>query len=412
MSTKRNIAVLATVITLGVAGWFGWQHFGASPSVNDQAAGGERSAGASGPSGAAARGGGRPAGGGGRGGPRQSLVVVGAVTLATTGDRLSAIGDGEAVASVEVVPRDNGVVIAVPVQSGQGVSAGDVLVQLDREAETIARDIAARAVQDASTLRDRRARLKRSQAGSQSDLDEAEASLARATLALRDAALTLARRDVVAPIDGVVGLVPVEPGDRVTPNTVLATIDDRSHIRVDFRIPERFASRVTVDQAIAATSYALPGTELNGKVVAIGSRVEIDSRSLPVQAVIDNAEDRLRPGMSFQVTLRFAGEELPAVDPLAVQWDSRGAFVWRVDDGSVTRVSVGIVQREPEMVLVNAALEEGDLVVTEGVLSLRPGASVRIDNPPQGQSSERPSDQSSARPSDNSSETSKGSESS
>jgi len=238
------------------------------------------------------------------------------------------------------------------------VSAGDVLVQLDREAETIARDIAARAVQDASTLRDRRARLKRSQAGSQSDLDEAEASLARATLALRDAALTLARRDVVAPIDGVVGLVPVEPGDRVTPNTVLATIDDRSHIRVDFRIPERFASRVTVDQAIAATSYALPGTELNGKVVAIGSRVEIDSRSLPVQAVIDNAEDRLRPGMSFQVTLRFAGEELPAVDPLAIQWDSRGAFVWRVDDGSVTRVSVGIVQREPEMVLVNAALEE------------------------------------------------------
>jgi len=59
-----------TVITLGVAGWFGWQHFGASPSVNDQAAGGERSAGASGPSGAAARGGGRPAGGGGRGGPK------------------------------------------------------------------------------------------------------------------------------------------------------------------------------------------------------------------------------------------------------------------------------------------------------------------------------------------------------
>jgi len=134
MNTKKKIAVLATIMSLGVVGWFGWQHFDAAPSVNDQAAGGERSAGASGPSGAATRGGGR-----------------------------------------QVVPRDNGVVIAAPVQSGQRVSTGDVLVQLDREAETIARDIAARSVEDASTLRDRRARLKRSQAGSQSDLDEAEA---------------------------------------------------------------------------------------------------------------------------------------------------------------------------------------------------------------------------------------------
>ena len=340
------------------------------------------------PGGGEARGGGGGGRGGGRGGPpRRTLVVVEPVALARLDDRLEAIGDGEALASVTVVPRESGTLTGVPVVSGQRVAAGDPIATLDGEAEEIARDIAAREVEDATVARDRAARLVRSRAGARTDLDAAENALARAELALRDAQLMLDRRTVRAPIDGTVGLVELERGDRVTAETPIATIDDRTTIRVDFRVPERFAGRVRAGQRIEAGSFALPGTELSGEIVAVGGRVERDSRTLPVQAAIDNAGDRLRPGMSFSVTLRFDGEDLPAVDPLAVQWDSTGSFVWKVvtgNDGasSATRVPVRIVQRNPESVLVGAELAPGDPVVVEGLLSVREGAPVRVQGAP------------------------------
>ena len=316
-------------------------------------------------------------------------MVVRPVTEALVDDRLESIGDGEAIASVTVVPREAGVLTDVAVVSGQEVAAGDTLATLDDDAETVSLDIAARAVADATVARDRAARLVRSRAGARSDLDAAENELARAALALREAQLHLDRRTILAPIDGVAGLVEVERGDRVTAETALVTIDDRSALRIDFRVPERFAGRVAVGQPVRASSFALPGSELAGEVVAVGSRVERDSRTLPVRASVDNADDRLRPGMSFTVTLEFEGERLPAVDPLAVQWDSNGSFVWRVEsvDGAsvASRVPVGIVQRNPESVLVGGALLPGDAVVTEGVLSVREGAAVRVAGAPRGE---------------------------
>ena len=302
-----------------------------------------------------------------------------------TGDRLRALGDGEAASSVTVVPEGTGVLREVTVRSGQTVAAGDVLARLDGEAEEIARDIAARAVSDAEATRARRATLIRSQAGTQADLDEADNALARARLALREAELALSRRRVVAPIAGVVGLVEVEPGDRVTSDTAIATIDDRTTLRVDFRVPERFAALVAVGQSVGATSFALPGRELVGTISAVGSRVEADSRTLPVRATFDNADDRLRPGMSFSLALAFEGETLPAVPPLAVRWDGDGSHVWQVVDGAARRVPARIVQRDANRVLVDAALAEGDRVVVEGLLSLRDGAAVRVQGaPPEG----------------------------
>ena len=365
LSSRPVLVAFALVLLAGV-GWFVTSGSGAPPGSGDGAARG-------GPSG----------GGGGRGGgPREALVVTRTVEEGVTGDRLLALGDGEALASVAAVPRDGGVVEAVSVVSGARVSAGDALVRLDAEAETIARDLAARAVEEAESSRERQAALRRSRAGSQADLDAADNTLARARLELRDAALRLARRTVRAPIGGSVGIVEVEVGDRVAAESAIATIDDRSTLRVDFRVPERFAGRIELGQAIEATSFARPGRALAGEVSAIGGRVERDSRTLPVQALIDNADDALRPGMSFEIALRFPGETLPAVAPLAIQWDSTGAFVWKVEEGRAVRVPVRIVQRNPEAVLVAAELAAGDEVVVEGVLSLRDGAAVRIAGAP------------------------------
>ena len=80
------------------------------------------------------------------------------------------------------------------------------------------------------------------------------------------------------------------------------------------------------------------------------------SRTLRVQASIHNADDTLRAGMSFQVAMKFPGDTYPAVNPLAIQWGTDGAFVWAIKDGKAKRTPVRIIQRNTETVLV-----EGDL---------------------------------------------------
>jgi len=117
-----------------------------------------------------------------------------------------------------------------------------------------------------------------------------------------------------------------------------------------------------------------------GRLTAVDNVVDRASRTLRVQAVLDNNDDRLRDGMAFEVTMDFEGETFPSVDALAVQWSSTGAFVWRVQDSKVQRVPVVIRQRNPDRVLVEGELAEGDDVVIEGVQTLRPGAEVTPAN--------------------------------
>jgi hypothetical protein len=103
---------------------------------------------------------------------------------------------------------------------------------------------------------------------------------------------------------------------------------------------------------------------------------------LRAQALVSNERDLLRAGMSFEVEMRFEGEVYPSVDPLAIQWDSDGPYVWRVVDGKAGRVAIAIVQRNADRVLVKADIAEGDAIVVEGVQSVRDGGDVRVAGAP------------------------------
>src|SRR5690606_4177988 len=96
-------------------------------------------------------------------------------------------------------------------------------------------------------------------------------------------------------------------------------------------------------------------------------------------ATLPNAEQRLIPGMTFSVSIDIPGETLPVIPGLAIQWDRNGAYVWAVGkDGKVSRIGVTIRQRDNEQDAVEAKLQEGDEVVTEGLQGLREGAQVTV----------------------------------
>ncbi|PHP67674.1 efflux transporter periplasmic adaptor subunit [Zhengella mangrovi] len=311
-------------------------------------------------------------------GAREASVVVQPVTTAQINDRVTAIGDGEALRSVTVVPLASGMLTEVNLQPGQKVEAGTVIARLDSGSEAIARDRAMLALKTANEALERVEKLFQSRTASQTQVDTARNARDTAELALREAKVDLEKRSIVAPIAGRAGIVPVEAGDYVTTQTEIATLDDRSSILVDFWLPEKFAPIISVGQPLVAHAVSLPGETFEGKVQATGSRIDRASRTIQVRALIENPDDRLRPGMSFRVEMRFPGQSWPAVDPLAIQWSSAGAHVWRASDGKAEQVPVTIIQRNSDSVLVDGAVKEGDLIITEGLQSLRPGAAIRV----------------------------------
>ncbi|MBH0238320.1 efflux RND transporter periplasmic adaptor subunit [Methylobrevis albus] len=326
--------------------------------------------------------GGRP-GAGGRGGPAGPIPVVTAAAVdSVTNDRVSAIGTAEALRTVRLFSRVTGMVTDVTFRAGETVEAGALLVALDDDAEVIARERADVTLADARAKVERYDRLAESRSLSTVERDVARSELAAAELALREAQLALSYREIKAPFRGVVGLSGIEVGDMINASTEITTLDDRSRLKVQFRIPEKYAALVALGQEATATTPSRPGETFSGALTAVGSRIEADSRTLVLEAEIENTADQLRPGMSFLVSLRFPGDAYPAVPALAVQWDREGSYVWRVSDNKVERVGVRIVERTPDTALIEGPIAAGDVVVQEGVQRLRPGVEVAAGGAP------------------------------
>ncbi|RYH11297.1 efflux RND transporter periplasmic adaptor subunit [Tropicimonas sp. IMCC6043] len=325
---------------------------------------------------------GRADGGGrsfGRGGP--ALVVVKPAELGKIRDSVVAIGDGRALHTVTVRAKVTGQIVELGFEDGGRVEQGDMLVRLDDEAERIALERASLVLEDARDEAERVTQLETTGAVTVTRRREADLALRTAELELRQAEFDFAERVIRAPISGWLGVIDISVGDRVSSGDSLVTLTDRSKILIDFHLPERVVGRVTPGMPLLARPLALPGLELSGEIHAVDNIVDSASRTLRVQGRLDNEGDRLRGGMAFEVELGFAGETLPKVDPLAVQWSNDGAYVWVVREGKAGRVPVQIRQRNVDGVLVGAELSPGDQVVTEGVQSLRPGAEVEIVEP-------------------------------
>ncbi|WP_245729480.1 efflux RND transporter periplasmic adaptor subunit [Salinihabitans flavidus] len=305
-------------------------------------------------------------------------VVVEEVTERTLADRVRAIGDGQARRAVVVRSETVGLVTELHVAPGGQVDSGQVVAQLQNEAETIALERAQIMVEDAT---DNLRRLRQLEGTvTEVRLREAELALRTAQLELRQARLDLAQREILAPISGRVGIIDVEVGERVAAQEALFTITDRSALLIDFRVPERVISQLSVGMPVTVTPLGLRGTVLNGEISAVDTIVDRASRTLRVQGRVENSEDLLRVGMAFEVEMSFPGETLVSIAPLALQWSSEGAFVWAVREGKAARVPVEIRQRNADSVLVEADLAPGEAIVTEGVQNLRPGAAVEVAN--------------------------------
>lgn len=313
---------------------------------------------------------------------REVRVIVAPLELNEERTRVEAVGTSRAVQSIAIHPAVAGEVVAVNFEPGQKVEQGHVLIELDQRDEKLAVDLAQVRLKDAERLYERYQRTGDSGAVTQSALDAARTAVQAARIELDRAGIALDYRTLEAPFSGYVGITDIDPGDRVNPDTMITTLDDRSSLLVSFEVPETLIGRLTTQDDVELATWHSREPTAFGEVVDIGSRIDPLTRTFVARALVTNPGDELRPGMSFRVTMNLAGIPYPMVPETGLQWGAEGAYIWSVVDRRAHRVPVAIVQRQEGHVLVEAPdLEEGDLIVIEGIQRVRDGMEVSYDRP-------------------------------
>lgn len=306
-------------------------------------------------------------------------VIVEPLRFEHARTRVEAVGTSRAVLSAELHPATSGEVIAVDFEPGQPVSAGDILVELDRREQELAVRAARLRLEDAERLYDRYRRSADSGAVLPTTLDAARTAAATARVELESALIALEDRTVTAVFDGHVGATDVDPGDRIGPDTLITTLDDRSALLVSFDIPEAFIGELQAGDAVRLETWSSSLPAVTGRIVDIGSRVDPRNRTFVARVRVDNSADALRPGMSFRVSVDVKGERYAVISETGVQWGTDGAYVWSIVDGAATEVPVQVIQRREGRVLVDGDFTDSDIIVVEGTQRMRDGVAVSYD---------------------------------
>ncbi|MDJ0813917.1 MAG: efflux RND transporter periplasmic adaptor subunit [Woeseiaceae bacterium] len=312
--------------------------------------------------------------------PRAVPVIAEPVRFEHAGTHIEAVGTSRALLSAEIHPAAAGEVVAVNFEPGQFVRSGDVLVELDSRQQVLDEELARLRLVDAERLYGRYAKSADTGAVLPTTLDAAQTAVETARVELEQARITLADRQVRAVFDGFVGGTDVDIGDRIGPDTTITTLDDRSSLLVSVEIPEAYIGELAGGETIELQTWSAATPAVTGEVVDIGSRIDPRNRTFVARARVDNSDDRLRPGMSFRVSIDVQGPRYAVVTETAVLWGSDGAYVWRIVDGLAVRAPVKVIQRREGRVLIDGDFTENDVIVVEGTQRMRDGVLTDYDS--------------------------------
>jgi membrane fusion protein, multidrug efflux system len=306
------------------------------------------------------------------------------VKISLISDDVSAVGSLLAEESVIIRPEIDGRIVGLHFQEGQAVSAGTRLVTIDNT-EFEAQSAAQRA--DLKTEEQRLVRTKELHEQhfiSKDALDVQVGNVARLKAHVDEAESRVAKTVIRAPFSGILGLRQVSPGAYVKAGADIVRLENVTSIKVDFRIPENYLSKIRPNQEIAVKLDAYPGEEFKGHVYAVEPVVDERTRTIAMRARIPNKGFKLKPGMFVRVAVTLESRPNAVVIPEQAIWpQGKDSFVFRVVDGKAALTKVDIGNRAPGTVEILKGLAANDMVVTDGQMKLKDGAPVTvIDAPP------------------------------
>ena len=298
--------------------------------------------------------------------------------------QFNAVGTIVAVRGVDLASEIAGLVRTVRFQSGQDVKAGQVLVEMNADAE-IAQQRSLQALVDLAGVvlaRDKAQLLAKAVSQAQVDADEADLRAKQANLSQQQA--VVAKKTIRAPFAGRIGITTVNPGQYLNSGDKIVTLQALDPVRVDFNLPQRQIGGIQKAQRVVLSDEAFAGASFDGKVTAISPKVDPATRNVQIEATVPNPKHVLLPGMFAKVDVDTGAKQPYLTLPqTAITYNPYGSTVFVVEPGDKLTVKQVFVTTGPtrgDQVAVTSGVSEGQEVVTSGQLKLKNGTEVVVNN--------------------------------
>lgn len=316
---------------------------------------------------------------------RAANVFVETVEARKFSTRIEALGNLEPKEEVDLTLNDAGQIQKINFDDGQRVKAKQTLISLVQNEQKALVEAEMANVSEAQQQMERVNRLIIKKAVSQSEVDEAQRNLDNAKAQLRAVQSRQKDRVLYAPFSGVVGFRQVSIGAYVQPGDVVAHLVDDSEMKLEFSVPSTFLRHIKRNMPITASTDDYPGETFSGVVTSINNAVDPVTRTVSVRANIPNSDQKLLSGMFMEVSLLAAPRTVIAIKEEATQSVGPRDFVYVIEsrDGQLVskKVEVDLGIHQDGYVEVISGLKAGLDIVSEGVLQVRDGGSVKIQSP-------------------------------
>ena len=311
-------------------------------------------------------------------------VEVAEIATSPFVDEVSLTGTAQANRDVQISAEESGVIRQILKEKGSRVAEGEPLAKID-DAILLAQVAQARAQADfASQAWARRKRLwEESQIGSEIAYLEAKVGAEQAAASLSLLEERLARTTVRSPFDGVLESRTIEVGTMVGPGQPVMRVVDLDPIKIVAGVPERYAADVRVGASAVVTFDVFPGETFDAVIRYVGSTVDPQNRTFPIEVVMANPRGLVKPAMVSNVAVTRRQLDAAVVvpqDALVRVEDGYVAFVVAERDGAtvaeVRPVRLGPTQRD--LAVVEEGLQPGDRLIVVGQKIVADGDRVNV----------------------------------
>jgi len=187
--------------------------------------------------------------------------------------------------------------------------------------------------------------------------------------------------NIIAPFSGVLGYTGLTEDILISNNIFIITLDDNSTIYSDIKIPENFSASIKKGLPVEVRLSSFKDKVFFGKIDFISSRINADTRSLLSRIKVKNTELELISGSLLEVSVKFNLRNSLSVPDTSVMVEGDKSFVYKINNENIankTEVKTGI--RSNKQIEIISGLNEGDIVVAEGLKKVRPQGKIKPIN--------------------------------
>jgi membrane fusion protein (multidrug efflux system) len=193
-----------------------------------------------------------------------------------------------------------------------------------------------------------------------------------------DLIVQLKDRKIVAPFDGVLGYRGITGDILGSDNSIIITLDDNSILYSDIKIPETFASFIKKDLPVKVKFSGMKNKVYDGKIYAVSSRINAETRSLLTRVIIQNENSELIPGSLLEINVNYNERNSLGIPDTSMMVEGSKYFVYKVsEDNIANKIEIEIGIRNNGFIEIVSGLDEGEIIVAEGLKKVRPKGEIK-----------------------------------